>query len=132
MQIKEPIYIVAGDEMQKLMNIKYPERKTIPFCEDLSKGSFIGYNIDKEFITARSSFWDVPENDYFQKMLPIINIDITKNYILCFGEDECCAANLKFLIEYLKYKGYSKSITVQIVNEYNLQLLKAYKALTIK
>ena len=31
-------YVVAGDEMQKLMQLKFPERKTIPFREDFSKG----------------------------------------------------------------------------------------------
>ena len=66
------IYIVAGDAMQKLMAQKYPNRKTIPFREDFSKGC------------------------------------------------------LEFMIAYLKDKGYAGRIQVQIVNEYNLSLLREY------
>ena len=36
-------YIVAGDEMQKLMRSKFPNRKTIPFREDFSKGEYSGF-----------------------------------------------------------------------------------------
>ena len=33
-------YIVAGDEMQKLMHLKFPDRKTIAFREDFSASFF--------------------------------------------------------------------------------------------
>ena len=127
MAIKESIYIVAGDEMQKLMCAKYPERKIIPFCEDLSKGSYEGYSFDDKFINNRANYWSVSISDYLNKMDGIINISTTEDYILCFGEDDCCKANLEFLIEYLKSKGYSKPLDVQIVNEYNLEILKKYQ-----
>ena len=43
-----------------------------------------------------------------------------------FGEDECCKANLNFMINYLKYKNYSKQVKVRIVNEYTLELIREY------
>ena len=61
-------YIVAGDEMQKLMAEKYPDRKAIPFREDLSKGNYQGFSIDSEFISGRASFWNVSEDEYIQKL----------------------------------------------------------------
>lgn len=46
--------------------------------------------------------------------------------MLCFGEDECCRANMEFVIGYLKSKGYTKPLKVQIVDEYTLELLREY------
>ena len=77
-------------------------------------------------ISKRASFWNLSTEDYIDKLSPIINLDITKKYVLCFGDDECCKANLAFMIENLKAKGYSQPIQVQILNEYNLELQKEY------
>ena len=119
-------YIVAGDAMQRLMTEKYPDRKTIPFREDLSAGNYQGFSIDSEFISQRASFWDITEDEYTQKLYPIINIDLTDKFVLCFGDDECCRANLKFMIGYLRSKGYTEHLKIQIVDEYNLDLLNEY------
>ena len=121
-------YIVAGDEMQKLMRSKFPNRQTIPFREDFSKGGYCGFSFDESFVSNRAAFWGVSKSDYLEKLSPIAGLDITKNYVLCFGEDECCKANLAFAIGYLKNKGYEKAIKVQILNEYNLDLIKEYSA----
>ena len=119
-------YILAGEEMQKLMALKFPDRKTIPFCEDLSKGECVGFDFDAEMISKRASFWNVTTEEYIDKLSPIIDLDITKKYVLCFGDDACCRVNLAFMIGYLKAKGYSQLIQVQILNEYNLDLQKEY------
>ena len=119
-------YILAGEEMQKLMALKFPDRKTIPFCEDLSKGECVGFDFDAEMISKRASFWNVTTEEYIDKLSPIIDLDITKKYVLCFGDDACCRVNLAFMIGYLKAKGYSQPIQVQILNEYNLDLQKEY------
>ena len=121
-----PVYIVAGDEMQKLMNRKRPGVQAIPFRDDLSKGSCPGYAMDAGFITERASFWGVSEADYAEKMSPIIHLDLSRRYILCFGNDDCCKANLRFMLDYLQSKGYSRPVHVQIVNEYDLTLLEEY------
>ena len=120
------VYIVAGDEMQKLMKKKFPERNTIPFREDFSKGDYRGFEFDDDMIRRRSTYWEVSKEEYVEKLFPIINIDLSKEYVLCFGEDKCCTFNLNFLLEYLKNLGYSKDIQVNIVNEYNLNVLKEY------
>ena len=119
-------YIVAGDEMQKLMALKFPDRKTIPFREDFSKGEYVGFDFNAEMINQRAVFWKVSIEDYIDKLSPIIHLDITKKYVLCFGDDACCKANLAFMIGYLKARGYSQPIQVQILNEYNLDLQKEY------
>ena len=59
-------------------------------------------------------------------MAPIVGLDLSRNYILTFGTDACCAANLKFMIGYLKNKGYEQPIRVRIVNEYDLTVLQEY------
>ena len=68
MMKEAPVYIVAGDEMLKLMNRQFPEYQAIPFRDDLSKGSCPGYALDAGFITERASFWGVSEADYAEKM----------------------------------------------------------------
>ena len=128
MQKDDPIYIVAGDEMQKLFQTRFPEIQTIPFREDLSKGDPCGFLLDEAFCAERASFWGVSKAEYCSKMSPIIGLDLARNYVLVFGEDACCTANLNFLIGYLKGRGYAKEIRVRIVNEYDLTILREYVA----
>lgn len=120
------IYIVAGDEMEKMMNASFPGRIIIPFCEDFSKGVCNALDFNDNFLCERSTFWNVSKSEYVEKLLPIINLDMNKDYILCFGDDDCCKANLKFMIDYLKYRKYSKMIKVQILDEYSLEIKKEY------
>lgn len=120
------IYIVAGDEMQKLMNAEFPERKTIPFREDFSQGEYSGFTVDEEFIRKRASLWKVSEKKYIENFSPIINLDIADCYVLCFGDDECCKANLEFMIGFLKNKKYSQPLRIQILDEYNLKIKNEY------
>ena len=122
------VYIVAGDEMQKLMNSNFPERKTIPFREDFSQGEYIGFSVDSEFIGKRASLLNVCEDEYVEIFSPIINLDMSQRCVLCFGVDECCKANLEFMIGYLKYKGYSQPLKVQILDEYTLDVQAEYFA----
>ena len=124
---KTVIYIVAGDEMEKTMGIKFPNRIIIPFRENLSIGLYNSYSIDDIFIEERTKVLNVSKDEYTLKMQPIIDLDINKDYILVFGEDDCCKANLNFMINYLKEKGYSKKIKVNIVDEYTLDLIKEYE-----
>ena len=123
---KEVIYIVAGDEMQKLFGRIFPDYQTIPFREDFSKGSCDGVCFNEKFIADRASFRGVSKEEYLAKMSPIIDLDLSRTCILTFGTDACCAANLKFMIGYLKSKGYEKPIRVRIVNEHNLAVLQEY------
>ena len=119
-------YIVAGDEMQKLMHLQFPNRQTIPFREDFSKGEYSHCSFDEGLTTKRAAFWGIPETEYVKNLSPIIHLDTTKNYLLCFGDDACCQANLTFMIGYLKHKGYTRPIQVQILNEYTLHLQREY------
>ena len=125
-KMDELYYIVAGDEMQKLMRAKFPDRKTVPFREDFSKGERIGFAFDAALVENRAKFWGVTPSEYLEKMSPMIHLDFTKSYVLCFGDDACCQANLAFTLGYLKNQGYAQRIQVQIVNEYNLDLQKEY------
>lgn len=120
------IYIVAGDEMARLMGEKHTERRIIPFREDLSRGSYDGFSIGPDFIRERATLWAVSSKEYIEKLEPIINLDTKEAFVLCFGEDECCRSNLEFMIGYLKSKGYTKPLKVQIVDEYTLELLREY------
>ena len=119
-------YIVAGDEMARVMRERYPGRKIIPFREDLSKGRYDGFFIDSDFIRERASFWDVSEGEYTENLSPIIDLDAREGIVLCFGEDDCCRANLEFVIAYLRGKGYAKALRVNIVDEYTLDLVNEY------
>ena len=119
-------YIVAGDEMARVMSDRHPERKIIPFREDLSKGIYNGFAIDSDFIRSRASFWKVGEAEYIKKLNPIIELDTTEQIVVCFGEDDCCRANMEFVIGYLRGRGYARALRVNIVDEYTLDLLNEY------
>ena len=121
-------YIVAGDLMQQLMARLYPQLRSLPFCEDLSRGSYTGDIIDNAFICQRALFLGVDQTYYRDKIAPIMHLDKRRNYILCFGEDACCQANLAFLLRYLRAIGYTKPIRVRIVDELTLQILREYQA----
>ena len=122
----ELYYIVAGDEMQRLMRLQFPHRKTIAFREDFSKGERVGFPFDEAQIGKRATFWKVSKEEYLEKLSPILDVDMTKTFVLCFGEDACCRANLAFMLGYLRYKGYSQAVKVQIVDEYTLCVQKEY------
>ena len=120
------VYIVAGDEMLKIMKEKHPENLAVPFREDMSQGPSSGKAFDMDFITARASFWRVSKDSYIENMLPVIELDADDDYILCFGEDDCCQANLKCAIEYLRNKGCTRPMTVRIVDELDLRVKREY------
>ncbi len=114
--------------MAELMSMRDPERITVPFREDLSRGSWSGFVLDEDFIRERSAFWNVPKDEYAEKMMPIMNLDPNGDYVLCFGEDACCRENLAFMLGYLKTKGRSHPVRVRIVDELTLALLRTYTA----
>ena len=122
------VHIVAGDAMLALFRERYPELEAIPFREDLSKGSCEWREPCEEMIEKRAAFWGVTPKEYEEKLAPIIDLDISRDIVLNFGEDDCCRANLKFMTGLLKARGYSRPILVRIVNEYDLTLLREYFA----
>ena len=121
------IYIVAGDEMKSIMESKYPNRTIIPFRENLSIGQNNRYIIDNIFIEERSKALNVSKEEYSKKIKPMIDIDTNREYVLVFGLDDCCKANLDFVVKYLRNKGYEKKIKVNIVDEYNLDIIREYQ-----
>ena len=103
-------YILAGDEMKKLFAQMYPTINAVPFKEDLSLGDLEGYSIDEKFIEERSSFWGVTQEEYAHNISPIVELDITRSLALVFGEDDCCKANMAFMMNYLRQRGYAKPL----------------------
>lgn len=120
------VYIVAGDEMLKIFGEKYHEVKAIPFRENFSVGTYDGCAFDDEFVKHRAEVFGVSVEDYKEKLDPIIHLDFAKKYVLCFGECECCKANLKFLTNYLLACGYAHPIKVLIVDELTLETIREY------
>ena len=127
MEKESQVYIVAGDEMQRMMKNRYPDYETIPFREDFSKGHVDGFLINRDFIEERAAFWGVTQVEYRDKFAPIIDLDLARQYVLCFGEDDCCQANLKFMVGYLRSRGYDRPIQIRIINEYDLTVLEEYQ-----
>ena len=119
-------YIVAGDEMLRLFAEKYPSVKAIPFRENFSVGNYDGFDFDDVFVKNRANVFGATVQDYKSKLAPIINLDFSKEYVLCFGECECCKANLKFLTNYLLEGGYEYPIKVCIVDEITLETIREY------
>ena len=120
------VYIVAGDEMKKLFAEKYPDVKTIPFRENFSVGNYDGFDFDDVFVKNRAIAFGATVQDYKSKLSPIINLDFEREYVLCFGECDCCKANLKFLTNYLLVNGYANPIKIRIVDETTLETIREY------
>ena len=123
---KEKVYVVAGDEMVKLFARKYPEIRTVPFREDFSKGSHEGFSFTEELISQRSEFWGSSREEYAEKLSPVMDLDMNEEFVLCFGTDDCCVANLKFVTGYLENRGCRKPVHVLIVDELDLTVLNEY------
>lgn len=123
---KDYVYIVAGDCMKDKFNKLYSDLSVIPFREDFSKGNYKEPFFSNDFINNRCIIHNTTKEDYLNKLNPIINLDFNKEYVLCFGEDECCRENLKFMIDYLKNNNYKYKIRVRIVNEESLELIREY------
>ena len=123
---KDYVYIVAGDCMLDKFNKLYPKYNAIPFREDFSKGSYGKPYFNDDFIINRCNTHNTTKEDYINKLKPIINLDLRKEYVLCFGEDDCCKANLKFMIDYLKNNNYKYKIRVNILNEETMDIIKEY------
>ena len=120
------IYIGAGDEMVKLFAEKYPEVNAIPFRENFSVGTYGGFKFDDAFVAHRAQTFGVAVEDYKRKLAPIINLDFEREYVLCFGECECCKKNLEFLTNYLLANGYAHAIKIRIVDELTLETIREY------
>ena len=110
-------HIVAGEEMKKLFKDRFD---SIPFNEDLNKGSFCSEPFSEKFILERSAVHKVSTELYkeklssFLKMLKLINKD--DDIHLYFGEDETCLANRNLLIDYLANKV--RHLYLHVVDEY--------------
>lgn len=120
-------YIVAGDEMQKLFSEKFPSVRTIPCRENFAVGKCKGSAFDDTFVRTRAEELGTTVEDYKEKLAPIINLNFAKEYVLVFGEDDCCRANLEFLINYLQQNGYKHPICVKIVDELTLDTIREYQ-----
>lgn len=123
---KDYVYIVAGDCMKDKFNKLYLSYNSIPFREDFSKGYYTKPFFSDEFINNRCIVHNTTIADYIDKLSPIINLDFNKEYVLCFGEDDCCKANLKFMIDYLKSNNYKYNIRIMILNEETLDIINEY------
>ena len=120
------VYVAAGDEMKKLLEKRFPGCECVPFREDFSRGEREGGFFTARFIEERAAFWGIPAERYREDLAPVTGLDLSRDLVLIFGEDACCRANLAFLLEYLKSRGYSRPVTVRIVDEYDLTVKREY------
>lgn len=90
------------------------------------KGNYMEPFLSDDFITNRCNVHGVDREDYTNKLSPIINLNFDKEYVLCFGEDDYCKANLNFMINYLRINNYKYRIRIKILNEDTLELIKEY------
>ena len=110
-------YIVAGEEMAKLIKKSLPD--AVPFNEDMSVGSYQHEPFSEDFIIERSRVHHVKVSYYKQKIEPLLNVinnlHSDDEIHLYFGEDKTCVANREFLINFFKNKV--RLIVLHIVDE---------------
>jgi hypothetical protein len=127
---KDYIYIVAGEEMAKVFSNFWPELKTIPCNENMSIGKYSYVPFSTPFIEERIKALNASKEDYLNKMNPLINLDLSKEYCLVFGEDECCKKNMEMLIDYFSYLNYSHRLHVIVLyDEVNLKIKEMFDVL---
>ena len=110
-------HIVAGEEMKKLLKDRF---NSIPFNEDMSKGSYQSEPFSDAFIKERSAVHGVTVDGYVSNMkefltfLPkVCDKDIIHLY---FGDDPVCSSNSGLLIKYFKDKG--NTVYFHLMDEY--------------
>ena len=110
-------HIVAGEEMKKLLKDRFD---SIPFNEDMSKGSYTYEPFSDGFIKERSAVHGVTIDDYvsnlkeFLSFLPLVHSNDVIN--LYFGDDAVCKSNSELLITYFKKRV--DTIIFHLINEY--------------
>ena len=111
-------YIVAGEEMKKLLKNRFDP---IPFNEDMSKGNYSSVPYSDAFIEERSKTHGVTITEYTKNMSKFLSIlpKISKNddIHLYFGNDSVCKANSELLIGFFKDKV--GSLIFHLMNEYS-------------
>lgn len=110
-------YIVAGEEMVKLMKESLPD--AIPFNEDMSVGAYHYDPFSEDFIVERSQAHHVNVSIYKQKLQSLLNLinNLHSNdeIHLYFGEDKTCITNREFLINFFMNKV--ELLVLHIVDE---------------
>ena len=116
--------------MVKVFSNFYPELKTIPCNENMSIGKSSCVPFSNPFIEERIKALNVSKEDYLNKMNPLINLDLSKEYCLVFGEDECCKKNMEMLINYFSYLDYSYHLHIIVLyDEVNLKIKEVFDIL---
>ena len=110
-------HIVAGEAMKKLLKDRFD---SIPFNEDMSKGSYSCEPFSFDFIKERSAVHGVTIDDYVTNMNEFLSLipklhgnDIIHLY---FGDDAVCKSNSELLITYLDNKV--DTIFFHLMDEY--------------
>ena len=110
-------HIVAGEAMKKLLKDRFD---SIPFNEDMSKGSYSYEPFSFDFIKERSAVHGVTIEDYVSNMNEFLSLlpKIHKNDVihLYFGDDAVCKSNSELLIAYFKDKV--DTIFFHLMDEY--------------
>ena len=116
--------------MVKVFSNFYPELKTIPCNENMSIGKSSYVPFSNPFIEERIKVLNVSKEDYLNKMNPLINLDLSKEYCLVFGEDECCKKNMEMLINYFSYLDYPYHLHIIVLyDEVNLKIKEVFDIL---
>lgn len=119
--------ITAGEYMNEHYS-SLLEDPCIPFNEALSKGEVVRPLFSDAFIRRRAEDLQVAEEEYREKMKPMLEFirekDQYASLTLWFGTDAFCESNLAVLKELLEQIGYRGDVTVNRVDEYTYELLR--------
>ena len=115
------INITAGECLNNLLKIKYPDEIFIPFNEAMNKGKYSSKLFSSDFIKERCLTHNVSEKEYKEKLSGFLklleNLDDYAEIFLWFGEDDFCKENQKVVIKCLQEHNFSGKIILNVVEE---------------
>lgn len=123
------INITSGQILNNILMNKYPLETFVPFNEAMIKGSYSNELFSDEFIAERARVHGVTVDSYKETMKDFLNFlkESTKydEIVLWFGDEPFCRENRRVIIKLLENKNFVGSISLNIVNEDNGEILSS-------
>ena len=123
------INITAGEQLNRILEIKYQNENFIPFNEAMIKGTYTAKLFSESFIEERAKTHSVSIVEYKEKLNGFLtfltSVELYNEVILWFGDEPFCNENRKIVLQTLCDYNYQGKIVVNTVIEETGEVIKS-------
>lgn len=123
------INITAGEQLNRILEIKYQNENFIPFNEAMTKGTYTAKLFSESFIEERAKTHSVSITKYKEKLNGFLtfltSVELYNEVILWFGDEPFCNENRKIVLQTLCDYNYQGKIVVNTVVEETGEVIKS-------